>query len=297
MPPNLFHKETIPLHHFPQHQDRNLSLRLFRVEEIDRAGIDRHEFYNILWIVAGTGTHYIDFQGYPIQPNTIYCMAPGQVHLWDARSEICGHSLIFTEDCLLPNATNPFFVEEFTLFNIIERVPSIYLSSVQATQLQPIIDLLWQEYHALELGCATTLQSLLHVFLVHLQRYSNATYLDRSNGADRQLADRFRQLVEQHFLTYQTVQVYADLLGITANHLSESVKAATGLPAGTVMRQRSVLEAKRLLVHTDRSVQQIADLLNFQDPSYFGRFFKRETGQSPIAFRRAIREKYHFYQD
>jgi AraC family transcriptional regulator, transcriptional activator of pobA len=294
---NLSQQKTIPLHHFPRHQDRDLPLRLFRIEEIARAGVDRHEFYNILWITAGTGTHYIDFQGYPIQQNAIYCMAPGQVHLWDTRSEIFGHSLIFTEDCLLPNATNPFFMEEFTLFNVIERVPSIYLSSVQATQLQPIIDLLWQEHNSLELGCATTLQSLLQVLFVHLQRYTNATYLDRSDGANLQLTDRFWQSVEQHFLTAQTVQAYADLLGITANHLSESVKTATGLPASVVIRRRSILEAKRLLVHTDRSVQQIADLLNFQDPSYFGRFFKRETGQSPIAFRRTIREKYHFYQD
>lgn len=293
---NLSHKETIPLRNFPQPQDRALSLRLCQIEEIGHFGADRHEFYTVLWVTAGTGTHYIDFKGYPIQQNTIYCIAPGQVHLWDAHEEIVGHALIFIEDCLLLNAANPFFVG-FTLFDAINREPSIYLSSVQAVQLQPIIDLLWQEHNSIELGCAATVQSLLQVFLVRLQRYSNAQDLEQSNFTDRQLTYRLRQLLEQHFRTYQTVQAYAKILGVTANYLSESVKATTGIPAGALIRQRLILEAKRLLVHTDRSVQQIADLLNFQDPSYFRRFFKRETGQSPFAFRCTIREKYQLNQN
>ncbi len=296
MHPNLSHEQTIPLRHFPQHPDRALPLRLFQLEEIGQSGVDRHAFYTVMWITAGTGTHYIDFKGYPVQPNVIYCMAPGQVHLWDVREEIVGHALIFTEDCLLVNAANPFFVEEFTLFDVIDREPNIYLSSLQAVQLQPIIDLLWQEHKSRELGCSATLQSLLQVFLVRLQRYSNAIYPERSDFTNHQLTYRLRQSIEKHFLTYQTVQVYAEILGVTANHLSESVKADTGLPAGALIRQRLILEAKRVLVHTDQSVQQIADLLNFQDPSYFGRFFKRETGQSPLAFRRTIREKYHLNQ-
>jgi AraC family transcriptional regulator, transcriptional activator of pobA len=315
------YEQTIPLKPFPQHQERDLALRMFKIEELRHLGVDRHEFYNILWITAGTGTHYIDFKGYPVLPNTIYCMAPGQAHLWDVREEICGHSLIFTEDCLLLDATNPSIEEELGLFNAIvgdslslgtaatspleQRSPSISLSAVQAARLQPIIDLLWQEYDSLELNCEAAVRSLLQVFLVRLQRYSSANNSARlptadqrsTSGANRQLTDRFRQLLERHFLEYQTVQAYAESLGVTANHLSESVKATTGLPAGTVIRQRSILEAKRLLVYTDRSVQQIANLLNFPDPSYFGRFFKRETAQSPIAFRRTIRQKYHIYQD
>jgi len=130
----------------------------------------------------------------------------------------------------------------------------------------------------------------------YLQRYASAAYPERSSIAKHPLIDRFRQLVEAHFLTHQTVQAYAEILGITANHLSESAKAATGLPAGALIRQRLLLEAKRLLVHTDQSVQQIAECLSFQDPSYFGRFFKRETGQSPSAFRNTIRRKYHLTQ-
>jgi AraC family transcriptional regulator, transcriptional activator of pobA len=300
------YKQNIPLKLFPQHQERDLSLRMYKIEDLRHLGVDRHTFYSICWITAGTGTHYIDFKGYPVQQNTIYCMAPGQAHLWDVREEIFGHLLIFTEDCLLLDATNPL-IKELELFNVIvgvggasaleNRSPSISLSSEQAAQLQPIIDLLWQECNSLELGCEAAVRSLLQVLLVRLQRYSNATNPERSNGANRQLTDRFRQLLERHFLEYQTVQAYAESLGVTANHLSESVKATTGLPAGTMMRQRSILEAKRLLVYTDRSVQQIANLLNFPDPSYFGRFFRRETAQSPIAFRRTIREKYHFYQD
>ena len=289
------HEETIPLRRFPQQLSQSLPLRLFRLEDINYE-VDRHAFYTVIWVTSGAGTHYIDFKGYPIQPNTIYYMAPGQVHLWDMQQAIAGQSIIFTEDSLGVNAANSFFVEELTLFNVIDQNASIYLSLSQAAQLQPLMDLLWQEQKTREFGCAATLQSLLQAFLVYLQRFANAAYPERSVVASHQLTYRFRQLLEAHFLTHQTVQIYAKRLGVTANHLSESVKAATGLPAGALIRQRLILEAKRLLVHTNQPVHQIAEFLSFPDPSYFGRFFKRESGQSPIAFRYAIREKYHLSQ-
>jgi AraC family transcriptional regulator, transcriptional activator of pobA len=296
MKPNQSHEVAIPLRRFPQQQRQALPLRLFWLEDIDQTEVDRHAFYTVMWLTAGAGTHYIDFNGYPIRQNTIYCMAPGQVHLWDIQEAIIGQAVIFTEDALWVNAANSFFVEELTLFNVINQEPSLYLASSQAAQLHPILDLLWQEQERREFGYAATLQSLLQAFLIYLQRYANAAHPERSRFASDRLTDRFRQRLENLFLTHQTVQAYADLLGVTANHLSESTKAATGVPAGALIRQRLILEAKRLLVHTNQPVQQIAEFLSFPDPSYFGRFFKREAGQSPIAFRNAIREKYHLSQ-
>jgi AraC-like DNA-binding protein len=296
MQPNLLPEAAIPVRHFPQQQSQVLPLRLFRLEDINQTDVDRHAFYTVMWLMAGVGTHYIDFKGYPVQPNAIYCMAPRQVHLWDLEEPIVGQAVIFTEDALWVHAGNAFFVEKLTLFNVIDQQPSLYLSSAQAAKLQPLLDLLWHEQKTREFGYAATSQSLLQAFLIYLQRYANVAHPERSGIAIDQLSDRFRQLLEHHFLTDQTVQAYADLLGVTANHLSQRVKAATGLPAGALIRQRLLLEAKRLLVHTNQSVQQIAEFLSFPDPSYFGRFFKRESGQSPIAFRHAIREKYHLTQ-
>jgi hypothetical protein len=65
-------EQTSPLKLFPQQQDRDLSLRMYKIEELRHLGVDRHNFYSICWITAGTGTHYIDFKGYPVQQNTIY---------------------------------------------------------------------------------------------------------------------------------------------------------------------------------------------------------------------------------
>ena len=67
------------------------------------------------------------------------------------------------------------------------------------------------------------------------------------------------------------------------------MKALTGVPAGVWLRQRLLLEAKRLLVHTDLTVSQVGEKLEFKDTTYFNRFFKRETGQTPGAFRQEFR--------
>ena len=91
----------------------------------------------------------------------------------------------------------------------------------------------------------------------------------------------------------RSVSAYAKKIGVSAGHLTDTVKEVTGSSPGKIIRQAIILEAKRLLAHTDLTVSQTCYTLSFDDPSYFGRFFKRETGQSPESFRKSIREKYH----
>ena len=98
--------------------------------------------------------------------------------------------------------------------------------------------------------------------------------------------------MEEHFIQYHKVNEYAELLNVTPNHLSETIKKITGKTAGEVIHQRLILEAKRRLLHSSISAKELAYALNFNDPSYFSRFFKANTDLSPEGFRNEIRKKY-----
>ncbi|HEU4903262.1 MAG TPA: helix-turn-helix domain-containing protein, partial [Flavisolibacter sp.] len=84
-----------------------------------------------------------------------------------------------------------------------------------------------------------------------------------------------------------TIEEYADLLFITPNHLSQSIKTASGKNALAFINERIMTEAKSLILYTDFDMAQIAWQLNFSDPANFGKFFKRQAGLTPLAFRRA----------
>jgi AraC-like DNA-binding protein len=99
------------------------------------------------------------------------------------------------------------------------------------------------------------------------------------------LVIRFRQLVNQHYLIRKTVQDYAEMLHISADHLSKTMKAVTGKTAHSFIMERVLLEAKKLLLYSDLTVAEIADYLGYSEPTHFGRFFRRYTGDSPLQWR------------
>jgi AraC-like DNA-binding protein len=137
------------------------------------------------------------------------------------------------------------------------------------------------------------LQAYLHILLVHIQRLAMALHPDPPLTASVAIVREFRRLVSLHSATERSIRVYAQEIGITTSHLCDTVKAVTGFTPGQILRQTVVLEAKRLLANTDLTVAEIGYRLNFKDPAYFGRFFRREAHTSPSAFRQEIRIKYH----
>jgi AraC-like DNA-binding protein len=98
----------------------------------------------------------------------------------------------------------------------------------------------------------------------------------------------FQSLIDKHFLTLKLPKQYADLLYITPNHLNALCHDLLGKTAGDLIRERVLLEAKRLLTNADMTVSEIAYDLNFQDNSYFNRFFKKNVGVTPDEFRKAF---------
>jgi AraC family transcriptional activator of pobA len=105
------------------------------------------------------------------------------------------------------------------------------------------------------------------------------------NPSSLDLVKRFAAAVEEHFLKDKSVSFYAALLNVHPNHLNAVIKAHTGLTAKESIQNRLMLEAKYLLHHTDLSIKEISHLIGFDDPNYFGVFFKRCEHRSPASYR------------
>src|SRR5262249_19001807 len=99
------------------------------------------------------------------------------------------------------------------------------------------------------------------------------------------LVERFRRLVERDYARRHRLADYANELGVSPGHLSALCRSALRESAGRVVRRRIALEARRLLAHSQLTAAQVGFALGFEDPAYFARFFRRETGRAPSAYR------------
>ena len=99
------------------------------------------------------------------------------------------------------------------------------------------------------------------------------------------LMDRFRELVEAHYGEHWSVNRYAEALNLTESRLNRLSQKSFGQSAFIFTQERLLLEARRKLIYTSTSISQLAYELGFSDPAYFCRFFKKQTGLAPSAFR------------
>jgi AraC-like DNA-binding protein len=102
------------------------------------------------------------------------------------------------------------------------------------------------------------------------------------------LTKRYKLLIEQHYLDFGPVRDYAEKLCVTERQLNDALKRTLGKTAGQLVQERMALEAKRLLSNTDLSMAEIAFQLNFEDFSYFCRFFKRHAQATPSEFKKRM---------
>ncbi|WP_027793989.1 helix-turn-helix domain-containing protein [Paraburkholderia acidipaludis] len=253
----------------------------------------RHDFYHLMWVISGSGSHVIDSVRYDVRPNTLYFMTPGQVHDLDLSADTLGYSISFSSEFFAFRVKNRHSETEVPVYDFDQFGACVYLSGAQVRELTRVMEGIREEYHGEPVGYQDAIWAYLHVFLIKVARMCNAAATPEA-GASRNvlLSRRFKSLLEKHFRSLTEAADYARLLNVTERALNEATRQALGGTASKLIRERVMLEAKRLLLHTEVNVAEIAMMLSFDDPAYFSRCFRKHTGRSPIDYRRSL-DKLH----
>lgn len=251
----------------------------------------RHDFYHIVWVTHGRGRHIIDSTVYPVRPNAIFFMSPNQVHDIDLPPDTTGYVMNFSAQFFVLTLQNKELLHEIPFYRLRNSTPVLYATEPQASQLRRIVELIEDEYGAEQAGYQDIIRSYLHVFLMQAGRLVDPEGRSVVSSRAFFLTRQFKALLEQHLLTLNGAKDYAQKLKVTERHLMDATKQATGFTANELIRDRILLEAKRLLIHADVPVAEIASMLQFHDPAYFSRFFRQHVGVAPLEFRRTFAQK------
>lgn len=256
-----------------------------------------HDFYSIFWIEEGEAIHATEFVEYSLKPDTILFVPPGLKHRMYLDKSVGGIYILFNEEFIRFNRKNYVPLTEYRLFNNPDFKSLITVTADEKAKLNNITTLIFNELAVSDDYSPDIVLNLLHLFLLESRRIFDRQYEEPQETAPDQTPDatiiRFKQLIEENFLTLKNVSPYAGMLSISTSCLNELSKRTTGITAGELIRNRVIDETKRLLYSTNLSGKEIAFQLGFDDPAYFSRFFRKYTGLTLKEFRDHSRKKYH----
>lgn len=245
----------------------------------------KHDFYHLVYFTSGTGNHSIDFVQFPVEAGQVYFMIPGQVHTWNFESKPAGFIINFSEQYINSLVTHARYLHQFSFFSGIAGEQVIKLPDERRSQAEEILTTIVREGNGnLDMRDDFIKTALIQLFILVNRNIEKITSKHKSSY-NYILLRNFQKLVDEHYKEKRLTKDYASMLYVTPNYLNALSNDVTGRSAGELIRDRILLEAKRLLINAQLSITEIAGELDFADNSYFSKFFKKYTGVSPEVFR------------
>ena len=249
----------------------------------------RGSYYCILLLTKGAVNHMANLQYFYAEENALIFSSPGIIRCWDEPSaDVEGYSLLFTAEFFNTNGHTSTRLSQFPFFQW-DAQHFFQVSKKASRSLEPFFKKIQQELEGQKLKNDSAIQSYINILLIELERIYSAQMSkeDRLTPRNVKLANEYKCLVSNHFHKNLSVKEYAEMLNVTPGHLNDTVKATIGQTASSLIQEMTLLEAKVLLRQTQISIAEVAFQLNFGDPSYFGRFFKKLTGMTPFQYRKS----------
>lgn len=246
----------------------------------------RHSFYHLVFFTNGSGKQQIDFRTFDVHPNLIYFMIPGQVHSWDFDSEPDGYLINFSATYFSSLLLKQAYLNKFSFFSGIPQEQVLTLNNITSEKLISIFENILKEGETKQPINDDLVRILLLQVFIEVSRANSLKNSKEINPYNHTVLKNFQQLIEQNYTQLRLPKQYAALLYITPNHLNALCNRFLGISAGKLIRDRIILEAKRLLINLDMRIAEISEKLNFEDQSYFIKFFKKYEGTTPNKFRK-----------
>lgn len=227
---------------------------------------------------------------FEVVPRSIHIVSPRDFSSFaDASDDLLLYMVLFRKEFIAGT-----FIKENILETLLEqpgeRAPVYHLDEEEFSVIKGLFEKIEREYRQTNPFYLQMVRLLTVELLYEVNRsHEKAELLPvRPAGRKFQLVAGFKKLVEEHFLTMHAVQQYAEMMHVSAKHLSEQVKQETGENALTIIHRRLFLEAQYLLGMGQYSVKEVAEKLNFDTSSHFSRFFKHFAGVNPSEYNRVV---------
>lgn len=228
-------------------------------------------YHELIFLFDGAGSHTIGDQRFEVVPPSGFYLGPDQIHCWDFSRIPSGFVLMFKESALAS-----YMQSQQVLFNL----PNQFKIKDQ----EILLALLEQFYEAYKQGASDgILYAFLNLILVQTQEFSEQPDHAASSFSEQFL--NYKALVNEQFKETKNTEAYARQLNISIKQLQKICKTAVNASPTEVLKERMIIEAKNLLLYSNKNVSEIALELNFSDASNFIKFFKTHSNLTPLEFR------------
>jgi AraC family transcriptional activator of pobA len=248
----------------------------------------RDYFYNIFWYQKGSASHVVDFKPIQVKTNSILFVNKHRVQMLDPKGGYEGKFLLFTDSFFDQYPGDMKYLKNNILFNDLLEQPVLNIKNNS-----PIISV----FNDIELELSRPgdsvqyqlLHNLLHNLLLLAERERRKTgFIEIRKGEELDYTVLFKNLLEDRFKMTKLVAEYAALMAVSERKLGKATVTTLGKSPKELIDERIVLEAKRILVHTNNSIKEIGFELGFDEPTNFIKYFRKHEGKTPIEFRKSF---------
>ncbi len=288
-------KTKIEQYHLHKDQPEKLQFEIYSLNDYLTKNIGHtekphiHSFYQIIWFTKGKGKHFVDFNEFEASDNKMFFISKNQIHYFDNYSSYEGVIIHFNESFLIDSENDIDIFLKYSVFNDFESEPVFTIPSVAIENFKHLVSKLKDEISSPNnFAHKDFLKHLLKLFLISIQRLGKRNNCKNAsiNNQNNITLLKFKQALEINFKKVHTVKEYANILNISSKTLTNHTTEIAFKTPLELINERVILEAKRLLSHSSLNINEIGFQLGYEDPSYFVKFFKRQTKKSPSDFRK-----------
>ncbi|WP_051959849.1 helix-turn-helix domain-containing protein [Sphingobacterium sp. ML3W] len=251
----------------------------------------RSTHFSLIFIVDGELDLKVNLVSYHLTSGNVIIIPPGAIREMDWENKnLHIVSLIFTPVFLRESGIlgKYFDIANFVKEGLVPYRKIEPLDHVMLVEVMGIINRLL-ERKALYNSDLEIIRNLCKTILLKVQQYFDDMEIDKDISST--IIYRFLKLLAEHYVAHREVTFYSSELHIHEKYLSQLLKKKTGKTARQFIIEMVVLESKVLLDERSLSIKQISEMMNFENPFHFSRFFKQYVGIPPQAYRKSQKTK------
>jgi len=288
--------DQIPEISFKNRQRKTFEFEIMHSSDLfDKKSADGHNpyrpyrisFYALLFVLEGSGKHFIDFEHHEFEKGSLIFISRDQVHAFEEGAMSDAYFLIFTENFLERGSIGSSLMQQLSLYNYQLYNPVLPLKTEELDIFTELVYRIKAEFNAInDFATEEIIHSSLKILLCMAERIRKKKRPTHTNPTYYEEFLIFQKLLKSHLFETRQVRFYADKMAISTKKLNRITYDIVQKPVKGYINENLIMEIKRFLMNTALSIKEISYKTGFEAPTNFVKFFKKYTGQTPAEFRK-----------